>query len=141
MIDIEILDKYFKEYTQNINDHLPEGIVEVDLALLQKYNILDLETNEKDDASVTRFFHMLESDDRVTLVNEEFVIWIVPDHSEMYASTYLFIALNNEGIPELETGFKASGVYNVTPRILHLLEHMLVEIQENEEILSKFTNN
>lgn len=141
MINIEVLEGYYNNFISNIHDYLPEGIIDVDLSLLQKYEILDLPTHEKDEASITRFFQMLETDDKVALVNEEFIIWIVPDNSELYSSTYLLIALNEGGVPKLETAYKSQGVYNITPRVLHLLEHVLCEIQENEEFLSSLKDN
>lgn len=136
MIDIQTLEKFYHEFMTNILQHLPEGIIEVDLSLLQKYKILDLETHQKDEASITRLFHMIESQDKVTLVSEEFIIWITPDNQDTYSSTYIFIALIKHGYPVLEVGYRSSGVYNVTPRILHLIEHVLLEIQENEKLLA-----
>ena len=87
--------------------------------------------------SLDRYFHVVETDEKITLVNEQFVIWIVPENVENVCKTFCFIALNTEKIPRLETAFCVSGVYNSSKLVLRVLEKLLQEVIENEEALNQ----
>ena len=139
MNNIEKLEAVYKKYIQNLSDWLPEGIIRVDLALLQEMNLLDFDKEiQKPDDSLTRYFQVIEQEDKITLVNEEYVIWIVPSSNEEIAATYTLVALNRVGRePELELAFSVSGVYNTSKMVLRLLEKFLADIQENEEALKR----
>ncbi len=139
MNNIEKLEAVYKKYIQNLSDWLPEGIMRVDLALLQEMNLLDFDKEiQKPDDSLTRYFQVIEQEDKITLVNEEYVIWIVPSSNEEIAATYTLVALNRVGRePELELAFSVSGVYNTSKMVLRLLEKFLADIQENEEALKR----
>lgn len=115
---------------------LPEDILEVNLELLQKLELLHYHDPAYNDPSLTRYFHVVESEDKITLLNEEFVVWIVPEKMEGVAVTYTLIALNGEEKePELQMCFVTSGVYNNSRLVLRVLEKFLFEIQENENML------
>jgi hypothetical protein len=116
---------------------LPEDIITVDLNLLQKLNLLDYNDPKSEDPSLTRYFHVVESEEKITLINEDFIVWIVPEKLEDVAVTYTLIALNREGSPELELAFVNSGVYNTSKLVLRVLEKLLHETQENEEMIKK----
>lgn len=131
-----LIEEYFKKYINNLPQWLPDGVLQVDIELLQRYNLLNFE--EKQDPGLTRFFHVMESTDKVTLVNDQFVIWIVPDNSNGTPMTYVLIALNRNGIPQLETAFTTSDVYNTSRLVLRILEKLLFEIQENEDSLKPY---
>lgn len=139
MNNIEKLEAVYKKYIQNLSDWLPEGIIRVDLALLQEMNLLDFDKEiQKPDDSLTRYFQVIEQEDKITLVNEEYVIWIVPSSNEEIAATYTLVALNRVGRePELELAFSVSGVYNTSKMVLRLLEKFLADIQENEDALKR----
>ena len=55
---------------------------------------------------------MIETTEKITLINDEFVIWIVPEKVNNSATTYTLIALNRNDGPQLEVTFITSGVYN-----------------------------
>ena len=113
-------------------EYLPDGLTQVDIDIL---NELDLITfYEKSDVGFTRYFQVGETDEKITLLNDQFIVWIVPEKVEDTSSTYVFIALNKEE-PHLELAFSVSGVYNTSKLVLRLLEHYLQDIQENEEVL------
>lgn len=138
MDDISQLEDCYQNFIKNINNLLPEGIVDVDLKLLQKHNLLNYHQKDKRDPSLTRYFQVIESNEKITLVNEQFVIWIVPEKFNYVPITYTLIALNQDKIPHLEMAFAASGCYNSSRLVLRLLEIFLQEIQETEELLQKF---
>lgn len=132
-----VLDACFKKYIDNISKWLPDGVIQVDLPLLQKLNLLHYHDHSKSDPNLTRYFHVIESDEKITLVNEQFVVWIVPDKIDGQPVTYALIALNKTDDVQLEMAFAVSGVYNTSKLVLSVLEKFLYEIQTTEELLTK----
>lgn len=130
------LENSFKKYIKNITHWLPEGVIDVDINLLQRFNLLNYHSREKQDPALTRYFHVVESPEKITLVNEQFVVWIVPEKIGDVPVTYTLIALNHSDQPQLELAFSTSGVYNSSRLVLRVLEKFLFEIQENEDILT-----
>ncbi len=139
MYDISQLDNCFKNYIKNIHDLLPEGIIEVNLGMLQKHKLLNFYIKNNKDHSLTRYFHVIETTDKITLVNDQFIVWIVPDKIHNTAVTFTLIALNKGDQPRLEVAFIASGCYNSSRLVLRILESFLYEIQETEEFLDKIS--
>lgn len=131
-----VLEDYFRRYMNNLSKWLPDGVIDVDLETLQKLNLLNFHKGTEDSA-LTRYFHVVESDDKLTLVNDEFVVWIVPEKTKKISTTYTLIALNKEEEIHLELAFATSGVYNHSHLVLRLLEKYLLEIQNTEEQLDK----
>jgi hypothetical protein len=138
MNNIERLEVCYKKFVKNLPKWLPEGMIDVDLPLLQQLNLLDFsEESVKEDDALTRYFHVVETDEKITLVNEQFVIWIVPENQEEVAKTFTFIALNTGKEPVLEMVFFVSGVYNTSRLVLRVLEKFLHDIMENEEAMDQ----
>lgn len=138
MKDITKVEAYYRKCIVNLPHCLPEGVVNVDLKLLQCLDLLDFEGKEFGQEDVlTRYFHVVESDDKITLINDLFVIWIVPESTENQSSTYTMIALNRPQEPKLEMVFSVSGIYNTSRMVLRVLEKYLHDIQENEEELTR----
>lgn len=135
MDDINAIELSYKKIVSNLTDWIPEGVIEVDLELLEKMDLLDVNKEAVSD-ELTRYFHVIESQEKITLVNEEFVVWIVPDLVHNTAVTYTIIALNKGLFPHPEVAFLTSGVYNTSRLVLKLLEKYLHDILENENILS-----
>ncbi|CRX37830.1 hypothetical protein [Estrella lausannensis] len=135
MDDIQAIEECFKKIANNLTDWIPEGIAEVDIDLLQRLNLLNV-NNEEEDDELTRYFHVIESQEKITLVNEQFVVWIVPDLVDGVPITYTIIALNKEAFPHPEVAFATSGVYNTSRLVLKVLERYLHEILENEDVLT-----
>lgn len=136
MHNIAHLEACFKKYTSDMTTYLPEDIVEVDLNLLYKHDLLHYHDPDFNDPTLTRYFHVIESTEKITLFNEDFVVWIVPEKIEDLLLTYTLVALNKpEREPQLQLCFVASGVYNNSKLVLRLLEKYLHEIQENEDVL------
>ncbi|KIA77138.1 hypothetical protein DB43_GU00310 [Parachlamydia acanthamoebae] len=135
MNKLALLDEYFKKYTENLNHWIPDGIIPVDLFLLTEFDLLDSFFEEKNPAALTRYFHVVESQDKITLINEHFVVWIIPEKFENTTKTLTLIALNYPESLTLELGFLASGVYNTSRLVLRILEKFLHEIQENEDFI------
>lgn len=137
MRDINTLEESFKKFVNNPGEFLPEGVHEVDLDLLHTHDLLNI-SNKKDHPTLTQYFHVIESNEKITLVNDDFVVWIVPDQRNGSACTFVLIALNKDEQPHLEVGFVTFGVYNTSRLVLRLLEKFLYDIQENEELLTNY---
>lgn len=136
MDDTSLLKDYYKKYIKNISEWLPEGIIDVDIDLLHKFDLLNHQI--KFETSLTRYFHVIEAEDHITLINTQFVVWIVPQQMEERPRTLVLIALNSVEEPHLELGYTTSDVYNTSRLVLRLLEKFLSEIQENEDILEQY---
>lgn len=138
MNNIEKLETSYKKFVKNLSKWLPEGMINIDLALLHELNLLNFEEEvvHEDDA-LTRYFHVIETDEKITLVNDQFAIWIVPETSNDISKTFTFVALNTGKEPNLEMAFCVTGVYNTSRLVLRVLEKLLQEIMENEEALNQ----
>jgi len=138
MHDLPQIEQNYQDYIQNLVHWNPDGVVPVDLKVLQQFDLLQLtepEAEEKE-SSMTRYFHVVESEEKITLINERFVIWIVPDTGESRPTTYTLIALNEGDKLALELVFSTTGIYNNSKLVLRILEKYLKDIQENEEVMS-----
>lgn len=137
MDNLSLIEEYYKKYINDINRWLPEGFIVINLEILDQLDLLTTQTEPILDPSLNRYFHVIETEEKITLINSEFVVWIVPFYENSVASTYTFIALNKEKYPKLEMVFVTSGVYNSSRLVLRVLEKYLKEIQETEHWIHK----
>lgn len=140
MYNFSNIEDSYQKFIKEIESFIPEGIYEVNLALLHHFDLLKFQPSGEDrNPLVNRYFHLLESPEKITLVNDEFIVWIVPGSREHVPITHTMIALNKgEQEPQLEASFIASGIYNNPKLVLKILEKFLMEIHETEIALSKF---
>lgn len=129
------LEECFQRYMNNLSKWLPEGLIDIDLEVLHKLNLLGC-NKRGEDSALTRYFQVVESKKKMTLVNNDFIVWIVPEKTKN-PITYTLIALNREDEVHLELAFKTTGIYNHSNLVLRLLEKYLLEIQNTEEQLAK----
>ena len=141
MDKIAELDSSYEQFIRRLPELIPDGIVPVDLKLLQKLGLLHEELETEGNSSLTRFFHVVESKDKITLFNDQFVIWIVPEKVNNEPSTLVLVAIEAHHKPRLEMAFSMSGIYNTSRLVLRVLEKFLSEIQENEELISHLEQN
>jgi hypothetical protein len=137
MINPAQLETAFQEFSTHLNRWVPDGITQVNLAILQELGLLShsqLESNSTE--QFMHYFHIIESQDKVTLFNEQFAIWIVPASEQEKASTLTYISLLNIDKPHLELVFSTSGVYNTPKYILRILQHFLNEVLDTEAVIS-----
>ncbi|MEI8124239.1 MAG: hypothetical protein WCG42_00610 [Parachlamydiaceae bacterium] len=137
MNDPIMLEACYKRYIEDIGKWLPDGIVDVDLELLQQLDLLRFHPPGVKDSGLTRYFHVIEADEKLTLINDQFVIWIVPEQIDMVPVTFTLIAFNKENEVQPELGFTTSGIYNNSQLVLRLLEKFLQEIQNTQDLLEK----
>lgn len=133
------LTKYeasYKSLIGSLPQAIPDGIIQINLELLHKLDLIH--SSLKDIASLSAMnltFQVNEGADKLTLFNEKFVIWIVPQMVEKQPMTFVLVALNREDKPKLELVFNVTGVFNTSKIVLNVLQHYLNEIIDNEDTL------
>ena len=134
------LEEAFKEYTEDLSKWAPDGCIEVNLQLLQSLGLLrDFEGPSSD--ALSQQFHVIEIHEKVTLFNEQFVVWIVPQTDAPIPSTLVLIALIQHNKPHLEIVYTTYGVYNTPKYILKLLQHFITEVIDTESAISSIDTN
>lgn len=140
MFNYNILEEYYNNFIDSFNKIIPDGIYFIDLELLNHFNLLHFHPQSKNENySFSRNFQVVETSEKITLLNNEFVVWIVPAKIGNASVTYTFVASNRgEKEPHLELAFIATGVYNSSKLVLKLLESFLQEIKETDKILLNY---
>ncbi len=139
MINPTDLEAKFQEFMEDLSHWAPDSILSVDLEFLHSLGLL----NEAGEAAahpkhpLTHYFHVIETVEKITLFNDQFVVWIVPQAMNNEPATFTLVALLGANRPRLEIVFVTTGVYNSSRIVLRVLEQLLEDIQENEEILSR----
>ena len=131
-----VLEECYKKYIKNITKWIPEGVIVIDLTLLHELNLLNYYNKDSYDPTLTRYFHVIESEEKITLVNDQFAVWIVPEKIDNIPVTYTLIAINKNDKIKLEMAYVTSGVYNNSKLVLRILEKFLFEIEENEDLIT-----
>lgn len=137
MHNLALLEECYKKFIKEISTWAPESIIDVNLELLHDFNLLDINNRFHHDPALTRYFQVIESTEKITLVNDDFAVWIVPEKSDGLALTYTIISINDHDRPRLELVFVTAGVYNTSRLVLRVLEKFLYDIQENEDYLKR----
>lgn len=135
MSDPTVLEETFNQYMQEFPKCVPDGIISVDLKLLRDLGLLD-SGEEEESEEFPHQFHVIETDEKVTLFNEEFAIWIVPKIIDELPTTLTLISLMGEKSPKLEIVFSTSGIYNTPKFVLKVLRYYLSEVLDIEEAIS-----
>lgn len=135
MFDPSLIEEHYKMFREKMLAFLPEGVILMDIEKLHELDLLDYELRQEE--ALTRYFHVMETAEKITLINDEFIVWIVPENDDT-PKTLVLIALNQKGIPRLELAFLTTDVYNTSKLVLRILEKFLYEIQENEESLRPY---
>lgn len=133
MKDLTVMEAAYKDCIKNMKQWSRDEVIQVDNQLLQQLNLLGEGAAVNDSPPYS--FNFLESDDKVTLYNDRYVIWIVPENDNGKLVTYTLVALNKNTVPRLELVFLTSGIYNNSHLVLKLLEKFLDDIEENENAL------
>jgi len=136
------LEEAYREYTANLSNWAHDGVITIDLPMLHELGLLEHLPDEPDESEdLTQYFHVIESIEKVTLFNEQFVIWIIPKTEEETPMTYVLIALCSQPKPALEVVFTTAGVYNTPRYVLKVLQYFLVDMIETEATLTSIEKN
>ncbi|MDN3504743.1 MAG: hypothetical protein P0S95_04115 [Rhabdochlamydiaceae bacterium] len=138
MVNPNKLEDSFEDYINDISSYAPDGVIEVDIFLLKQLGLLH---HNEDDEKILQsqfpfYFHVVETDEKVTLFNSQFVVWIVPQIEDEVPVTLTLIALlNDEEHPNLEMIFSTSGIYNSPKCVLKVLRYYLTEVIDTEQVI------
>ncbi len=135
------IEEAYKEFTNNLSNWAHDGIQQIDLKFLHDQGLLSKFQDESEAEDLTQYFHVIESQEKVTLYNEQFIIWIIPKMDGEQPNTYVLIALNHPEKAHLEIVFSTYGVYNTPRYVLKVLQHFLSDMLETEETLTFFEKN
>lgn len=143
MLNPAQIEEAFKEFMGDLPKCAHDGIIKIDLRFLHNFGILQsLQEDDSDPDDLTQYFHVIESVEKVTLFNEQFVVWIIPRMERAGPTTCVLIAMNHQGKARLEIAFTTNGVYNTPHYVLRILQHFLIDVLETEEaVLSIEKNN
>lgn len=136
------IEESYKEFMSNLPQWAHDGIIPIDLNFLHDQGLLgSLSEEASDPDDLTQYFHVIESVEKVTLFNEQFIVWIIPRMESDQPMTYVLIALIQADKPHLEIVFTTNGVYNTPKYVLKVLQHFLVDMLETEATLTSFEKN
>lgn len=131
------LEEAFQNFNLNFKKWVPDGIIQINLETLCEMGLLNKEDfDEEEPDDVTQYFHVLETPDKITLLNEKFAIWIVPKMVGDVSTTHTYISQFQKEIPHLELVYETSGVYNNPKFILKVLQHFLIDVIDTDAIIS-----
>ena len=136
------IEEAYKEFMGNLSNWVHDGVTQIDLKFLHDQGLLNVLQEDKGDSDdLTQYFHVIESVEKVTLFNEQFIVWIIPKMEGEQPLTLVLIALNHPETAHLEIVFATHGVYNTPRYVLKVLQHFLVDMLETEETLTLFEKN
>ena len=136
MINPIVLEDAYKEFSQNLKKWIPDGIIHVDLRLLHELGLLNsAELEHSVNRANLTLYLTYQTPDKVTLFNDQFAIWIVPEVIDEVPTTTTLISLLQSNKPRLEIVYTTSGVYNTPKYILKILQHFLKEVQDTEAVI------
>lgn len=138
MLTPQQLEQCFTQFSHDLHKYAPDGIISVDLNFLHDLGLLDqgklyqLPSGDE----LMHHFHVIETDEKVTLFNEHFVVWIVPQLIQQVPTTLTFIGRLVPNIePHLELIFSTTGVYNTPKFILKVVEQLLMDVVDTEALI------
>jgi hypothetical protein len=141
MLNPQKLEKAYNSYIGDLAKWLQDGVVEVDLNLLKKFDLLNKTPEEEKElqSQFPFYFHVIENQEKVTLFNNQFVVWIVPKVIDDVPTTMTLISLVHKDVPRLELVFSTRGAYNTPKYVLKVLRHFLTEVIDTEEEIASIT--
>lgn len=142
MLNPTQIEEAYKEFMTNLGEWAHDGITTIDLKFLHESGLLQtLQEDHGDPDDLTQYFHVIESVEKVTLFNDQFIVWIIPRVESEQPVTHVMIALNQNDKAHLEVIFTTNGVYNTPRYVLKVLQHFLVDMLETEATLISIEKN
>ena len=138
VISIEELDAFFDHLQSHTSDLLPDGILDINVKTLHALHLLSDETPSSGAPRASTLLQAVESEEKITLYNEKFALWVAPQKNADPASTIVFIASRKDNEIKPEIAFRTTGIHNRSKTILKLIDRFLADIQETENVISRF---
>lgn len=136
MLQPSHLEKLYQKFRANLSKYLPDGMIFVDSELLHEIGDSLGDEEKLTPEEFPHYFHIIETDEKVTLFNQQFAIWIAPQIVSDMPATLTFIARINNQFPKLELMFCTTGVYNTPKHVLKVLRYFLSEVLDTEKVIS-----
>ena len=136
------IEEIYQRFMGDLPNWAHDGVMPIDLQALHELGLLSsLQNDLADPDDLTQYFHVLESAEKVTLFNEQFIVWIIPKMDADQPVTYVLIVLNTTKEPHLEIVFTTTGVYNTPRYVLKVLQHFLLDTLDTEATLTSIEKN
>lgn len=136
------IEEAYQAFAKDLAKWIHDGVQHIDLKFLHSTGILShLHEDHPETDDLTQYFHVVESSEKVTLFNDQFIVWIIPKADVLQPHTLVLIALNQQDKPHLEVAFDTHGVYNTPHYVLKVLQHHLVDMLETEATLTSIQKN
>lgn len=141
MISPEKLEKYFHQFTDDLSKWIQDGIQNIDHAFLKEagINVDNNDSNSLDDLPF--YFHVIETDEKVTLFNNQFIVWIIPKIVNDESLTYTLICYLHENEPKLEIVFTTKQEFNSPKLLIKTLRYYLTEMIDTESEIASIGKN
>ena len=141
MVSIEQLDGFFQKLSAHTGEFFPDGVVDITVRILHNLSLLSEDSPVTNEAPASSLLQAVESEGRVTLYNEKFALWIVPQANSPVPTTITYIARRTEDAISPEVAFRTQGIHNRSKTILRLIDRYLSEIQETESVIAGFESS
>lgn len=142
MLDPVLIEASYKDFMGDLGKWAHDGVLNIDLHSLHELGLLHtLQEDQSEPEDLSQYFHIVESVEKVTLFNDQFIVWIVPKNDDAHPLTYVLIALCQSNKPHLEVVFSTSGIYNTPRFVLKILQHFLLDMLETEATLTSIEKN
>jgi hypothetical protein len=132
------IEQAYKEFTGNLKANLHDQIIDIDLKFLHESGLLNMMDEEEDEEQddLTQYFDVIHGEDKATLYNEQFIVWIIPQMEGEELVTLVLIAINQSEKAHLEIVFTTRGAYNTPRHVLQVIHYYLFDILETENLIS-----
>lgn len=139
MLKPEHIESKFKQLLEELPHWIDNENTSVDLRTLEENNLILISEQEEKDIqkNFPFYFHVIETDDKVTLFNEQFIVWILPRVVDGRPETLTIISMLYGDKPQIQLLLSHEGVYNNSRFILRALRYFLVETIQTEKELSQ----
>lgn len=131
----------FQHFVTDLTLRHHDEIVIVDSAQLALYQLTERDLrNPPNSKSPFCYFHVAEASEKLTLINSQFVAWILPMWHIFSGQTLLLIAGKEPGKLVLKSVLALPRACNEPNAALRVLERALIDVRENDlicEMLSK----
>ena len=123
----------FQHFITDLTLRYHNEIVLVDSAQLALYRLSETDLlAPPDDKSPFCYFHVAEASEKLTLINDRFVAWILPMWHIFSGQTLLIVAGREPGQLVLKSVLALPKTCNSPNAALKVLERVLIDVREND---------
>lgn len=132
MISLFRTEQVFQDLIRNLPHYLHDAIIQIDDYQLRILGLCDKQLNQPPDQdhSFCRFC-VAESGEKLTLINESFISWIVPKWNQLTGETLILVATYQGCDIQLISALVLGGERNSPNAVLKVLERVLIDVWEN----------